>query len=44
MKYLEVVEDDETLLENEITYYYKVKEYFDYNYPHSLKNRIRASK
>ncbi len=37
MKYLEVVEDDETLLENEITYYYKIKEYFDYNYPHSLK-------
>ena len=37
MKYLEVVEDGETLLENEITYYYKVKEYFDYNFPHSLK-------
>ena len=37
MKYLEVVEDDESLLENEITYYYKVKEYFDYNYPHTLK-------
>ena len=37
MKYLEVVEDDEILLENEITYYYKVKEYFDYNYPHTLK-------
>ena len=37
MKYLEVVEDDESLLENEITYYYKFKEYFDYNYPHALK-------
>ena len=36
-KYLEVVEDGETLLENEIIFYYKTKEYFDYNYPHSLK-------
>ena len=36
-KYLEVVEDDETLLENEIIFYYKIKEYFDYSYPHSLK-------
>ena len=37
MKYLEVVEDGENLLENEIIYFYKVKEYFDYNYPHLLK-------
>ena len=36
-KYLEVVEDGETLLENEIIFYYNTKEYFDYNYPHSLK-------
>ena len=37
MKYLEVVEENETLLENEITYFYKIKEYFDLDYPHSLK-------
>lgn len=37
LKYLEVVEDGDQLLENEIVFILKTSEYFDYNYPHKLQ-------
>jgi len=36
-KYLDSVQDGETLVEGEIYIFMEVKEYFDFNYPHLLK-------